>query len=203
MKGLKKLIALSLSVVLGIMCLISASSMAVLASSGNENDELIHEATIISEKFIDPELVGTKLSEVDPSNQVTTFNAYGERHVLSATFTTKKIVYVRPTGQPELGYAGGTGAIISFIKIGGSTFKFSVTVDAKPFTFVTETGKATYTGTAYSAPVPKYAGNYAFEFVKDFVITTRKYDIYKYTSYQYSIYVHDPAYSLRHKWVKL
>lgn len=203
MKRMKKLISLFLSIVLGIMCLVSVSSTSVSAGSKDENDGLIHEATIISEKFIDPELVGTRLSEVDPSNQATTFNAYGERHELSATFTTKKIVYVKPTGQPALGYAGGTGAIISFIKVGGNQFKFTVKVDAKPFTFITETGKATYSGTAYSAQVPKYAGNYTFEFVKDYVITTKKYDIYQYASYQYSVYVHDPAYSLRHKWVKL
>lgn len=30
-----------------------------------------------------------------------------------------------------------------------------------------------------------------------------KIDVYKYNVYQYSYYVHDPQYSLSHKWVKI
>lgn len=83
-----------------------------------------------------------------------------------------------------------------------STTTFTITVDAKYFTFTAETGKNASNGSDYGASVPSAAGKYRFDFIKDYVISTKKVDVYQYSEYKYSYYTHDPQYSLSHRRVK-
>ena len=63
-------------------------------------------------------------------------------------------MYVTPTGQPGLGYRGGSGATVFFFSSGGSSTNFTVTINSAPFTFTAETGQTTSSGSGYAAAVP-------------------------------------------------
>lgn len=199
MRYLKRMVCFFVSLVIGVVCATSVSSHAVADSI--ENDELIHEQTIVSERFVDPALVGTAKGPVDQENQIIPFNVYGERHELKDTYVTNRTVYVQPTGQPGNGYVGGSGAWITFFDYGGDSYNFTVTVEFKIFSFTTDTGAVSGSGIGYSAQVPNFKNNYRFEFEKYYTIKTKKYDVYKYNIYQYSYYIQDADYSLDHRWV--
>lgn len=77
------------------------------------------------------------------------------------------------------------------------------TIDTKNFTFTAETGTTTSNGQGYGAYVPSGAGRYRFDFIKYYVIHTKRIDVYQYSEYKYSYYIHDPQYSLSQRWVKL
>lgn len=182
-----------------ILCVVIILSFATPALGVVEDDSIvIREPQIVSDVFIDPELVGTKLL-----NDIMPLDFYNEIPVVSDIFETKKLVYVTPTGQPSLGYVGGTGAFVFFFTTGGNSVKFTVTINAQNFTFTAETGSSTASGQGYGAPVPPSTGRYRFDFIKNYVITTKKVDVYQYTEYKYSYYLHDSEYSLSHRWVKL
>lgn len=99
------------------------------------------------------------------------------------TFTTYKTVYVTPTGQPKLGYIGGSR---------GGNVKFTA-----------QTGKSVSRGSGYGDKVPSKPGNYKFQFIKKYTIKTQKIAIYKYGTYQYTTYSHSPSYALGHRWIKI
>ena len=86
MKRLSKHLSIFLSLVIGIMCIVSLSGFATAESSMDE--ALIHDGVTVSEPFIDPDLVGTTLEETQQPGEITPFNAYGERHVYAGTYTT-------------------------------------------------------------------------------------------------------------------
>ena len=176
---------------------ILAAPFPAFAADGN-SENLVRENTIVTDKFIDENLVGTVLP-----NRIVPFNNQGESQVTSGNYTTKKTVTVTPTGQPGLGYEGKSGGMVFFFKSGGSSQKFTVTINYKSFTFTAETGKTASHGSGYGASVPSTSGRYRFQFIKNYTIKSKKIDVYKYNVYQYSYYVHDPQYSLSHKWVKI
>lgn len=189
---MKKLWAIILS------CVMICSLITPVSATTENNGQIIQEETIISETFVDPELVGTTIS-----SEITTFDNYNEIPVVGDEFEEQKTVYVTPTGQPSLGYNGGSGAFIFFFSSGGSSTTFNVTIDTKNFTFTAETGTTTSNGQGYGAYVPSGAGRYRFDFIKYYVIYTKRIDVYQYSEYKYSYYIHDPQYSLSHRWVKL
>lgn len=193
MKKMYSKISLILTLIIGIL---AAPFPAFAADSNSEN--LVRENTIVTDKFIDENLVGT----VSP-NRIVPFNNQGESQVTSGNYTTKKTVTVTPTGQPGLGYEGKSGGMVFFFKSGGSSQKFTVTINYKSFTFTAETGKTASYGSGYGASVPSTSGYYRFQFIKNYTIKSKKIDVYKYNVYQYSYYVHDPQYSLSHKWAKI
>lgn len=199
MKWSKRMVCFFVSLVIGVVCTAPISSYAVEVSF--DDDELIQEQTVVSERFIDPTLVGTVIKPLGQENQIIPFNVYGEKQVLRATYVKYETVNVRPIKQPENGYKGGSGAWITFFESGGDTHEFTVTIDFKVFKFTTKTGTVNSSGIGYSAQVPSDKKNYFFEFVKDYTIRTRKYDVYKYNIYQYSYYIQDAKYSLGHEWV--
>ena len=190
MKKLLKKIALTLTL------LVSISTVPTFAAVNN-NEKIYYENSITTDKFIDPNLIGT----TEP-NAITPFNNYGESQV-TKNLETNKTVYVAPTGQPGLGYEGGSGAQVFFFETGGNSVKFTVKIDLKNVTLTAETGKTRSSGSGYSARVPSSSGKHKFEFIKYYKIKTKKIDVYKYGVYQYTYYVHDPQYSLSHRWVKL
>lgn len=189
---MKKLWAIILS------CVMICSLITPVSATTENNGQIFREKTIISENFIVPELVGTTIS-----SEITTFDYYNEIPVVGDEFEEQKTVYVTPTGQPTLGYEGGSGAFIFFFSSGGSTTTFTVTIDAKNFSFTAETGTTSSNGQGYGDYVPSDAGRHRFEFIKHYVIHTKRIDVYQYSEYKYSYYIHDPQYSLSHRGVKL
>lgn len=199
MKKLIKKVVLLFAVIIGII----SSQISVYATSSNDEVGYIEE-TVISEKFIDPELVGTYRKITVPKNNLVMLNNYGESHRKSGEYTTYKTVYVTPTGQPGLGYEGGSGDdSVFFFETGGSSIKFSVTIDYKVVSFTAETGASATYGHGHISRIPEKSGRYKFEFIKNYTIKSKKYDVYKYNEYKYSYYTHDPQYSLGKRWVKL
>ena len=190
MKNLLKKIALTLSLVVGIMSIPFPAFAA-------DDEKIVKEDTIITDKFVDPNLVGTSNSK-----GIMPLNNYGESQV-TTNYTTYKTVYVTPTGQPGLGYRGGSGATVFFFSSGGSSTNFTVTINSAPFTFTAETGQTTSSGSGYAAAVPSCTGYYRFDFIKNYTIKSKKIDVYKYNVYQYTYYTHDPQYSLSHRWVRI
>lgn len=173
-------------------------SISAPAFASSDSNPVFQEDSVVSEPFVDPDKVGTTYP-----GGITTRDFYGERTVTRKTFTTHKTVYVTPTGQPSLGYEGGTNAFVFFFHSGGKTTNFSITVDAKRFILKAETGKSTSYGQGYGAPVPKNSGRYQFQFIKHYTIKTRVIDVYQGPEYKYTVYRNDPEYSLSHRWVKL
>ncbi len=104
MKKMYSKISLILTLIIGIL---AAPFPAFAADSNSEN--LVRENTIVTDKFIDENLVGT----VSP-NRIVPFNNQGESQVTSGNYTTKKTVTVTPTGQPGLGYEGTSGGMVFF-----------------------------------------------------------------------------------------
>lgn len=92
---------------------------------------------------------------------------------------------------------------LHFFQYGGNSHKFTVTIDYKTVTLTAETGKMSGSGIGYTTTVPYKSGYYKFEFIKEYKIITKKYDIYKYNEYLYSVYVHDAGYALSHRWVRV
>lgn len=119
MKKMYSKISLILALIIGILTV----PFSAFAADGN-SENLVRENTIVTDKFIDENLVGTVLP-----NRIVPFNNQGESQVTS--------------------------------------------------------------------------GYYRFQFIKNYTIKSKKIDVYKYNVYQYSYYVHDPQYSLSHKWVKI
>ncbi|SCK03385.1 Uncharacterised protein [uncultured Clostridium sp.] len=191
MKNLLKKIALTLTL---IMSITSIPTFASINTYDNSENLVYYEDTIEGIKFIEEELVGTTI----PSPR-----SYGLTSKLLDTFTTYKNVYVTPTGQPSLGYRGGSGATVFFFESGGSSTTFTATIDFKNVTLTAETGRTASSGSGYAASVPSTSGNHKFQFIKYYTIKTQKIAIYKYGTYQYTTYSHSPSYSLGHRWIKL
>lgn len=169
-----------------------------LYGAGENGKQIFQDPIVVSEHFIDPALVGT----TNPDG-IMPLDDYGEIPRLREQFTVNKTVRVTPTQQPPLGYEGGSGATVFFFSTGGNSVKFKVTIKSKIVTFEAETGATTGSGSGYGARVPAGTGNYRFDFIKDYVITTKIFDYYQSGQYKYSIEVYDPQYSLGHEWVKL
>lgn len=186
MKNLFKKFALILTMI------ISVGTIPTFASTNNEN-LIYYEDTIQGEKFIEEDLVGTTISGP---------RSYGMTSKLLDTFTTYKTVYVTPSGQPSLGYRGGSGATVFFFESGGSSTTFTVSIDYKSVKLTAQTGKTASSGSGYAAKVPSSSGNHKFQFIKYYTIKTQKIAIYKYGTYQYTTYSHSPSYSLGHRWIK-
>ncbi|MFQ8921905.1 MAG: hypothetical protein ACLR60_08430 [Clostridium paraputrificum] len=191
MKKLLQKIALSLTLTVGI---ISTQPLISTRATTNSENLIYYEDTIEGEKFIEEKLVGTTIAGP---------RSYGMTSKLLDTFNTYKTVYVTPTGQPTLGYRGGSEGEVFFFKSGGNSTIFTVTIDYKNVKFTDQTGKSATTGSGYGSKVPSKSGNYKFQFVKYYTIKTQKIAIYKYGTYQYTTYSHSPAYSLGHRWVKV
>ncbi len=182
-----------------ILCLVMLSSLAVPAFAATEsNTQVFKEATITGEKFVDPALVGMAMP-----GGVMPLDDYNEIPVVRDTLSTKETVYVTPSGQPSLGYKGGNDAFVFFFSTGGGSVKFTVTINMEAVTFTAETGKTATNGQGYGAYLPSESGNYQFQFIKDYVITTKIIDVYQHGIYKYTYMIHDPQYSLGHRWVKL
>lgn len=190
MKKLLQKIALSLALIMG------TTSIPTFASTSSNNKGLIyHENIIEGEKFIEEDLVGTTIAGP---------RSYGMTSKLLNTFTTYKTVYVTPTGQPKLGYIGGSGGgNVFFFESGGSSTTFTVSIDYKNVKFTAQTGKSVSRGSGYGDKVPSNPGNYKFQFIKKYTIKTQKIAIYKYGTYQYTTYSHSPSYALGHRWIKI
>ena len=167
-------------------------------STGENGKQIFKDPAVVGEHFIDPALVGT----MNPDG-IMPLDAYNEIPVVRDTKTTEKTVFVTPTKQPSLGYRGGSGGIVFFFSTGGSSVKFTVTINSEIVTFTAETGESNDSGSGYAAQVPNGAGNYRFEFAKYYVITTKIIDVYQYGLYKYSYVLHFPEYSLGHRWVKI
>lgn len=166
--------------------------------STNENGkQIFRDPVIVSDYFIDPALIGS----TNPSS-IMPLDDYNEIPVVREVLTTNKDVYVTPIEQPSLGYKGGSGGSAFFFSTGGSSVKFTVTINYKLATFTAETGKAVTTGSGYGAPIPAGTGNYRFQFIKYYVITSKIVDVYQYGEYKHSYTLHFPEYSLGHRWVK-
>lgn len=180
-----------------LICLATLCAAINPAFAATIDNDVIYEERIIGDTFVDPELVGTTYH----SDGIMPMDFYNEIPIVSKTFTTRKTVYVTPTGQPSLGYEGGEGNFVFFFETGGSSYKFTVSIDTKYVTFTAETGKTSSTGSGYGKMLPKAPGRYRFEFIKNYVITTKKVDVYQYSLYKYSYYIHDPQYSLGSRWV--
>lgn len=176
MRKIFRTIVLTLSFAVGMMSI----PLATFAAENN-TENIIQEDAIISEKFVDSNLVGSSLDK-STSNGMVRANNYGERQVTSANYTTRKTVYVTPTGQPGLGYRRNPNAKIGvnviFFSTGGSSTKFTVTVNYKAVTFTAETGRTTTKGNGYGDLVPAKAGNYRFQFIKYYTIKLKKIDVY-------------------------
>lgn len=173
-------------------------SMGIELYGIDENGEQIfQDPVIVSEPFIDPALVGT----TNPDG-IMPLDDYGLIPHLREQFDTEKKepVRVTPAQQPPLGYKGGSGATVFFFSTGGSSVTFEVTIKSKIVSFKAETGVTASYGSGYGAQVPADAGNYKFNFLKYYVITTKIFDYYQGGQYKYSIEVHDPKYSLGHEW---
>lgn len=183
-----------ISAMLCLAMLLSLSTTA-FAYTGNQ---VIQEPTITSDKFIDPALVGTTIP-----GEIMPLDDYNEVPVVAGTYTTYKTVYVTPTGQPSLGYTGGSSGIVFFFDYGGSSSKFTITVNGVNVSLTAETGKVSSSGSGYGASVPSASGKYRFDFKKDYTIKSKKIDVYQYNTYKYTYYTHDPQYSLGHRWVKI
>lgn len=182
-----------------VLCLVILLSIAVPVAATAETDkQLFVEPTIVGDKFVDPILVDTTYP-----GDVMPLDNYNEIPVVTDTITSYKTVSVTPTEQPPLGYKGGSGGIPFFFSEGGKSVDFTVTIEAKNVTFTAKTGIYSRNGAGYAAPVPAEKGNYRFQFVKEYVITTKKTDVYQYGLYKYSYMTHDPKYSLDHQWIKL
>lgn len=169
-----------------------------VCSTDENGEQIFKDPAVVSEYFIDPALVGT----TNPDG-IMPLDAYNEIPRVREIITTNETVYVTPTQQPSLGYRGGSGATVFFFSTGGSSVKFTVTIDSKLATFTAETGKTASSGSGYAAQVPDGTGNYKFEFIKYYVITTKIVDVYQYGLYLRSYELHDPQYSLGHRWVKV
>ncbi len=182
------------------LCLVCVFSYALPALAASDEAESVRyiEETVVEEPVIVPELVGTTLQD-----GIMPCDYYNEIPRLGEKFITEKTVYVTPSGQPSLGYVGGSGAFVFFFQTGGSSVDVSFTVDGKIFSFTVESGSQTSTGSGYGAYVPSAAGRYKFQFIKEYTITTKRYDYYQYNEYKYSMYIHDKEYALSHRWVKL
>ena len=187
----------TLSIIFATMIIFSLCIPANAAEINN--DQLIREEFIYSDTFVDPALVGTSYP-----GEIALFDAYGERHIVAEKYTTYKTVYVAPINQPSLGYVGNSGATVFFFHNNGSSFNFSITVEAKIFTITADTGYTSETGGGYAAPVPSLNGRFRFEFIKYYTIVTKKCDVYGGgDAYLYSYYVHEPEYALSHRWIRL
>lgn len=185
-----------LAIVVCITVLFSLGTPAFAAAI--DNSRVFQDPVVREEVYIDPELVGTKMP-----GDIMVIDDYNEIPVVKETIVTEETVYVTPAGQPSLGYEGGSGATVFFFSSGGSSVKFTVTIATQNVTFKAETGKSTSSGQGYAAPVPSARGRYRFDFIKYYVITTKLVDVYQYGIYKYSYKVHDPQYSLSHRWVRL
>lgn len=187
---MKKMISLVLSLMM-ITCIIPVSA------SSSVNDRIV-EDTVFSEPFVDPDKVGTTYP-----GEIATYDYYGERTVLREVHYVKKSVVVTPSGQPSLGYVGGSGATVFFFESKGSSVSVSFTVEGKALSITAKTEKTTSSGSGYAAPIPSTSGKYQFNFVKDYVIKVSIIDIYQGIDYKSTFYRTDPEYSLTHKWVKI
>lgn len=203
-----------------LLALVMALALAVPAFAAESNDEvftfadpftgvelygadqnskqIFKDTAVEGEHFIDPALVGT----TNPDG-IMPLDRYNEIPYVREIITTNQTVYVTPTKQPPLGYRGGSGATVFFFSAGGSSVKFTVTINSELVTFSTETGVANSSGSGYAAPVPDGTGNYRFEFIKYYVITSKIVDVYQYGQYKESFVTHNPEYSLGHRWVKV
>lgn len=174
-------------------------SMGVELYNADENGkQVFKDPTVVSEHFVNPALVGT----TNPDG-IMPLDYYNEIPYVRETITTNKPVYVTPTKQPSLGYRGGSGATVFFFSTGGSSTKFTVTINSELVTFTAETGVTASSGSGYAAQVPDGAEDYRFQFIKYYVITSKIVDVYQYGQYKYTYVLHDPQYSLGHRWVKV
>ena len=64
--------------------------------------------------------------------------------------------------------------MVFFFKSGGSSQKFTVTINYKSFTFTAETGKTASHGSGYLRIVPSTSGRYRFQFIKNYTIKSKK-----------------------------
>lgn len=172
-------------------------SISAPAFASSDSNPVFQEDSVVSEPFVDPDKVGTTYPGI------TTRDFYGERTVTRGRYTTYKEVKTEPTGQPSMGYVGGSGAFVFFFESGGKSDKFSITVNGKIMTLYAETGRVATSGSGYGALVPKESGRYRFKFVKNYVIKTTVIDVYQGPEYKYTFYRNDPQYSLDHEWIEL
>lgn len=167
-------------------------------ATGSENI-LINEEITTNESHIEERKFATPDSE-----EVRPNDYYGERHVYRETIRTEKVVYCTPTGQPALGYEGGSDALVFFFETGGSSTTYTLTIEGQIVKLSVESGAQTGYGSGYGDYVPDASGRYKFQFIKRYVILTKVYDIYQGIDYKYTILVHEnQGYSLSHRWLKI
>ena len=168
----------------------------------NNHENVVYETPVESEKFVDPAPVNTTLPYV---SGIARANNYGERHVLSKTFTTKKTVTSIPSGQPGLGYVGKPGkkTTVFLFSGGGGSQKFTVTINAKAVTFTAELGRVTLSGGGIAKQVPMRNGKFKIKLTKYYTIESKKYDVYKQNEYQYSYMKHETQYALDDEWIQV
>lgn len=173
--------------------------MGVELYDADENGrQVFNDPAVVSEHFIDPALVGT----TNPDG-IMPLDYYNEIPYVREKLTTNATVPVTPTKQPPLGYRGGSGATVFFFSTGGSSTNFKVEINSEIVTFTAETGVTSSSGSGYAAQVPDGAGDFKFQFLKYYVITTKIVDVYQYGQYKYTYVLHFPEYSLGHRWVKV
>ena len=180
------------------LCFTMVFVLSVPAFAENTNPSQLYPGEIFtSEKYVDPALVGSTCP-----GSVVPIDDYNEIPVYKETVVTYKDVYVTPTGQPSLGYVGGSNGFVFFFQEGGNKVNFTVTIKSKNVTFQAETGTESSSGSGYGAAIPAGSGYYKFRFLKKYTITTKIYDVYQYSQYKYSYQVHSTAYAITHDWVR-